>query len=84
MNDFVVRLEAERDQTEERFNKLIEFLKSEGSKKLPIVKFDLLNKQAEIMASYLRILTSRLELEKNERLVDWQSQPAPPTPQQLN
>lgn len=75
MEKFVERMEAERVELETRFKKLVEFINSDKFNQLPFVKCDLLKNQAEFMANYLRVLTMRLELEKNERLVDWKPEP---------
>jgi len=61
MGDFKTRLVEEREQLEERLNKLDVFLLSEKVKEIENVQKALLQVQATAMNTYLQCLKERIE-----------------------
>ena len=61
MGDFKTRLVEEREQLEERLNKLDVFLLSEKVKEIEDVQKALLQVQATAMNTYLQCLKERIE-----------------------
>ena len=61
MSDFKTRLIQERDELQEKYRKLSEFMSAEGFKKLPKIQRTLLRRQHSHMGNYLLTLNQRLE-----------------------
>lgn len=61
MSDFKTRLIQERDELQEKYQKLSEFICSDGFDKLPEIQKLLLTQQHSHMGGYLMTLNQRLE-----------------------
>ena len=61
MNDFEKRLVEERDQLEERLEKLNAFMITDGFGKIKVRQQQLLTNQAAYMTKYLTTLNLRIE-----------------------
>lgn len=61
MNEFIVRLQHERKELNNKLTKLNDFIKSEGFTKIDDVQQALLIAQSKAMDSYLTILDERLK-----------------------
>lgn len=62
MTDFVKRMIEEYDSLQEKYNKLLAFMKTENFNKLDKVNFELLIQQQRIMYKYLDVLKKRIDL----------------------
>ena len=60
---FLDRLKIEERELDEKYQKLQDFILSEGFEKLDNDRQDVLKRQLEVMASYLSILEERLYME---------------------
>lgn len=61
MSDFIMRLETEKNELEEKLGKLNTFLLSENINKIDDVQRALLGVQAVAMNSYLQCLKERIK-----------------------
>jgi hypothetical protein len=60
MGDFKQRLEAEQTELQDKLQKLIGFIGSDGFKKIDEVQKTLLNVQARAMETYNQVLLERI------------------------
>ena len=60
MDDFKLRLKAEQAELQDKLQKLIGFIESEGFKKIGNVQKTLLNVQVSAMETYNQVLLERM------------------------
>ena len=62
MSTFLTRLIEEKDQLDERIDKLTQFQSSEAWEKIHVTQMTLLNIQVKAMETYSQVLAERLAL----------------------